>query len=641
MIPILFRADETTFTTNGIGRLYDSTKCVVTEEYNGQYELAMNYSAEGKYFGEIATNRIIYAKPSDGKSNQPFRIYRITKPLDGIITIYARHITYDLDGIPVKPFSTTGITRTLNGLIENSMLVHGFSVWTDISNDQSPYSQSEPASFRSRLGGVSGSVLDVFGGEYEWDNFTVKLHAHRGTDAGVCIRYGRNLTDLKQEETIENTYTGVLAYWKPQDGDTVYGNICYIDGYQNYPKQRIFILDQSSEYSNEQPTKDRLTRDAEVYVLKNNIGVPRVNISVSFAALWQTEQYKSIAPLERVNLCDTIHVYFEKLGVSASAKVIRTEYDVLKERYVSIEIGDAKANLKDTITNAASEAILPQVTSTVQSHVDHATELLSGGLGGHIVLNRNEEGQPNELLFLDTNSIETAVNVWRYNANGWGVSHNGYNGPYEMAATIDGGFVADFITTGTLNADRIKIGNRTLTETMDEISETVEKTYRSIDTYYLVNDGTTPDPNDEAWSLLPPERLPNQHIWMMEVKETFDGTIEKSNPVDITGANGKDGEDATLLRIDSSRGNVFKNNAVSTVLSVVVFHGSDRITNSTKLKQVYGSSAYLEWKWKRINDSDFKTISSSDSRLSNDGFSFTLSPEDVDTKVVFECSLIA
>ena len=641
MIPILFEANEINFTTNGIGRLYDSTKCIVTEEYNGQYELELEYSAEGKYFSEITTNRIVYAKPSDGKGEQPFRIYRITKPLNGIITVYARHITYDLDGIPVKPFSATGITRTLNGLIQNSMIAHGFSVWSDISNDQSPYIQTEPASFRSRLGGVNGSVLDVFGGEYEWDGFTVKLHAHRGTDNGVSIRYGKNLTDLNQEESIENTYTGVIAFWKPQDGDAVYGDICYVEGYQNYPKQRIFILDQSSEYSESQPTKQRLTRDAEIFIINNNIGVPKVNVKVSFIALWQTEQYIFFAPLERVNLCDTVHVYFEKLGVSASAKVIRTEYNVLKEKYVAIEIGDAKADLKATIAQTASEAILPQVNSTVQSHVDHATELLSGGLGGHIVLNRNEEGQPNELLFLDTDSIETAVNVWRYNANGWGVSHNGYNGPYEMAATIDGGFVADFITTGTLNAERIKIGNRTLTETMDEISETVEKTYRSIDTYYLCNDGSTPDPDDEAWALLPPERRPNQHIWMMEVKETFEGTIEKSHPVDITGANGKDGEDATLLRIDSSRGNMFKNNAVSTVLNVVVFHGADRITNITKLKEVYGSSAYLEWKWKRIDDTDFKTISGSDSRLSQDGFSFTLSPDDVDTKVVFECSLIA
>lgn len=108
----------------------------------------------------------------------------------------------------------------------------------------------------------------------------------------------------------------------------------------------------------------------------------------------------------------------------------------------------------------------------------------------------------------------------------------------------------------------------------------------------------------------------------------------------VQGNPGVDGEDAVLLRIESSRGTVFKNDQISTVLSVVIYKGSHRITNSTEMKAVFGNGAYLQWRWLKLDDESYGIISASDPRFGNGGFTFTLSPNDVDTKVTFECKLM-
>ena len=341
-----------------------------------------------------------------------------------------------------------------------------FSFESDVTR-AGTYSLSVPSSIRSQLGGVEGSVLDTFGGEYEWDNWTVRLLQNRESDTGIVLRYGKNITDIRQEESIENTVTGLLPFWKKDSDDgTQFVNLStpvYAENAENYPFHMTEVIDFSQEFENA-PTKEQLRSRAEQYIKSNGLGVPDVNISVSFLALWQTEDYKDIACLERVNLCDRIEVEFPDLGVSASAKVIKTEYDVLLDRYTSIEIGSARSKLSDTISEAKQEikTVKKDTTSYMQIAISHATKMIQGGLGGHVVVNTNAAGQPNEILVMDTEDKATAVNVIRMNVNGIGFSTNGYNGPYKTAWTIDGTFDASFITAGTLLADRIKGGTLTL-----------------------------------------------------------------------------------------------------------------------------------------------------------------------------------
>lgn len=462
MIPILFEANTKDFSTNGIGRLSDVISCYVTEERNGVYEMEMTYPVTGVFYEQIVHSAFIYAIPSAGKNEQPFEVYKITKPINGVITVKGRHISYQLSHIPCSPFSATGVAEALQGLKDNAAIACDFEFWTD-KVTAADFAVKVPSSIRSKLGGNQGSILDVYGGEYEFDVYTVKLHANRGSNNGVVLKYGKNITDLKQEENIENTVTGIYPYWSDTEGNVVVlpEKVVMSDNSNNFPHTRVIPIDFTQEFDSI-PTESDLRNKTIEYIKTHNIGVPSVNIGISFELLWQTEEYKDIAPLETVGLCDIVSVEYEKLGVNAEAKVIKTIYDTLKGKYKSIEVGEARSTLARTIV--AQEKKLEEKPSKgfLDAAVKNATNWITGANGGYVIFHKNANGQPYEILIMDTPDITTAVNVWRWNMNGWGYSKSGYNGPYNMAATIDGGFVADFITAGTMLANRIKGGTLTL-----------------------------------------------------------------------------------------------------------------------------------------------------------------------------------
>lgn len=273
------------------------------------------------------------------------------------------------------------------------------------------------------------------------------------------IAYGKNLTDVKQDESIENTITGVYPYWKDSDGNIVElpEKTVSAESAKNYPFRRTVPMDFSSDFA-DKPTIAQLKQRAEKYISDNNIGIPKVNITVSFQPLWQTEEYKNVAALERIGLCDTVTVEYEKLGVSAKAKVNKTVYDVLKDKYSSIELGEARSNLSDKIINQEKQIEEKPDVSFLQQAIESATNLITGNKGGYIVYMYDGDGKPYEMLVMDTPDILTAQNVWRFNQAGFGHSSTGYDGPYTTAITQDGKIVADFVATGTLAANLIKTG---------------------------------------------------------------------------------------------------------------------------------------------------------------------------------------
>lgn len=454
MKPILFPSTATEFTTQGLGALSDAISCIVTEERNGLYELEMQYPQSGIHFSEIQNRCIIYAIPSPYREAQPFRVYRITRPINGIATIYAQHISYDLAGIPVNPFTAGSAAEALSGMASHTAVESHFSFWTDKSTTAN-FSVLVPSASRSVLGGVEGSILDVYGGEYLFDKFLVRLYNQRGNDNGVVIRYGKNLTDVEQDANISSVATGVLPYWVGAEGELVQGNIVNVDG--TFDFVRIMTIDFSSDFEN-QPTASELETRALQYIKSNKIGVPSVSISVSFVQLEQTEEYKDLALLEKCDLCDTVTVQFEALGINAKAEIVRIITDVLLERYESVEVGDIRANIAYTIADQQQKIEKAPTTSAMQKAINNATNWLTSA-DGYVIAVKDDNGTWKEILFLDTPSVETAKNVLRINTNGIGFSTNGVNGPYRNAWTIDGSLVADFITTGTLNAALAKIIN--------------------------------------------------------------------------------------------------------------------------------------------------------------------------------------
>lgn len=477
MTPKLFAPSATSFTTNGIGSLTELISCEVTEERNGIYELEAQISIEARHYSDITHSAIIGAVPCDGGTVQGFRIYKITRPINGIVTIKARHISGQLSNIPVRPFTAANVGAALTGLKNNSMQANPYTFWTDKST-VATYNQTKPESVRARLGGQEGSVLDAFGGEYEWDNWTVRLWNNRGQDRAVTLMYGKNITDVRQEENIESTITGIVPFWAGGEDEVVYYNgIVEADTVQNFPYRRTVVHDFSSDFT-EKPTAQQLKARAERYVIRNQIGIPHVSIKVSFVALWQTEEYKDVAPLQEVKLCDYVTIIFEKLGITAKAKVVKTVYDVLNERYSSIELGDARqdfasyvvglatqteetaaavASNKNLVSSQISEA-LDTFQDVMNEAIESATDQIVGAKGGNIVTRMNDQGLPVELLITDNLDLQMAKNIWRWNIGGLGYSSKGYNGPYGLAITQNGAIVADFITVGTLTANLIRAG---------------------------------------------------------------------------------------------------------------------------------------------------------------------------------------
>lgn len=446
---------------NGVGVLRDAVSCTVTEKRNGAFELEMVYPITGQHYSSLALRGLILAKPNPYSEAQYFRIYKISKPINGQVTVNAQHISYDLSGCPVEPCKALNAVDALQQLKSHAVLGCDYTFWTDIQT-VADFAVAVPSSLRRLLGGVEGSILDVYGGEYEWDNTTVKLHSQRGTDRGVTIRYGKNLTDLNQEESCANVYTGVYPYWVDSDGNVtqITGNpvVNVPDG--QYDFVRVLPLDVSQDIK-EQPTAAQLRQAALDYIATNKVGVPKVSLTLSFSQLEQTAEYADKALLERVCLCDTVHVQFAKLGVSADARCIKTVYNVLLERYDSVELGDERSSLADTVADMGKtvQNTVNKTRSDLERAIDRATQLITGNLGGYVVLHSSTGAdEPDEILVMDKPDIEKATKVWRWNLAGWGYSSSGYGGPYRLAATMDGAINADFITTGSLSANRIKSG---------------------------------------------------------------------------------------------------------------------------------------------------------------------------------------
>lgn len=480
MIPILYEGDVTDFNNNGLGRLSDAIKCTVEEERNGTFELEMTYPISGIHYSDIAVNRIIFAKTEDGGNNQAFIIYKISKPINGIVTINAEHISYLLNGYVVMPFNAVSLADAMSKINTYAVLPTGFIFSTDIINSKS-FELDEPRCIRNLLGGQSGSLLDVYGGhDYRFDNFSVQLLADRGQDNGVTIRYGKNLTDLKAVSNATNIYTGIVPYWTDNEGHYVYVNnyVVYSEHATTYPYKYIKIVDFSSDFEAE-PSQAQLLARAESYLENNDGWQIKNNIEVSFVSLAQTAEYKDIAPLERVKLCDTVKVEYTKLGISFKTKVIKTVYNVLLNRYDSIELGDTTYTLAQALQQTNDTPTMAETTSAIQRAVNNATNLIRGGLGGHVVMVADGNGLPQEILIMDTEDITTAQKVWRWNLNGLGYSSTGYDGTYGTAITMDGQIVANYITAGTFNGALIQAG----TISAEALSVEAKESLQSIHNY--------------------------------------------------------------------------------------------------------------------------------------------------------------
>ena len=465
MIPILYDASETLFSSQGIGALQDAVSCKISRVLNGKDELVMVYPSSGLRYADIANDKIIFAQPEYRKSPQPYQIYHITKPLNGLVSVYARHVCMHRSAyIPVKPFEAGSVTEALASLPNNMLENNPFTFWTDKSTVAN-FKLTRPATLGNVLGGMEGSLLDVYGGEYDFDKYTIKLLDQRGVDSGVELRYGKNITKIEQAEDWSNVITGICPYWQGFDGESVWLPEYIIENAQagSYPFKRTIVKDFTERFE-EKPTVEQLRASATSYVNASERSVPKVDLTVNFEHLAQYAGYENMELLETLNLGDSVSIFYEPLGISATARIVKSTYDCLNEKYDTINIGSVRSSLSQIMNGivkeaeTARESTIRSVPSAISEAVENATDLITGANGGYVVIDRDANGKPYQILIMDTDNKSTATNVIRINQNGIGFSTSGYSGPFTTAWTIDGSFVADFITTGVLNAALAKIG---------------------------------------------------------------------------------------------------------------------------------------------------------------------------------------
>lgn len=363
--PILYEQNATDFFSLGLGPLKNTLSAKVIEERNGSFYLEAEILVDSPIFPLVLNDCLIKADAGHLLKDQRFRIKRIVPKHDGTAEIYAEHISYLSEELTLKPEvtingSASGALSAWKGAIVEP---NPFVVDSDISTTNSTkWRIDKVENPRQALGGTEGSILDVWGGEYRFDNYRISLLQKRGTTANTVLAYGRNITDFEQERNIANTYTSIVPFAIYTD-DNEQEITVTVDGYKvnsqyadNYPNPRSLPVNFSDKFGHDEiPTKAKLQQLAEQYIADNEVGVPKTSIRVSFLDLSKSADYDKYKHLEEVNLCDDVRVVYPKLGVNTVAKVIRVVWNVLTESYDEIEIGEKRTTLATKINEQSKE----------------------------------------------------------------------------------------------------------------------------------------------------------------------------------------------------------------------------------------------------------------------------------------------
>lgn len=460
MIPRLYAAGTTTFVNEGLGALADCLSCETSTAINGLPELNLTYPVAGVHADEIGERCIIVADQDHAKAGQPYIVKEIDKSTPGTLRVYAVHLACDLlDGTGVEAFTADSLTNALLGLQSHATHANGVTLASDFTMTKA-FNHAEPSSMKQALGGMEGSVLDTYGGEYDFSGLTATLRTRLGADNGVIIRWAKNLQKLDMEIDWSTVYTGIYPFWVSLEGSSIKQMATPVYSLGTFPFDRVLMLNVSSEFETE-PTDAQLLTFCANYEATHTLTSPKISWKVTMKELRNTPEYENVALLEQVALGDTVRIYLQLFGVNASARIVSERYDVLREQYNDLTIGSVRASLASTMVTQAKEtqSAISNAETTLADAIKRATDAITGNVGGYIVTVLNASGEPQEQLILDNPDITQATKVWRWNLAGLGYSDTGYAGPYTTAITQDGEIVADFIKTGTLDASLVNVIN--------------------------------------------------------------------------------------------------------------------------------------------------------------------------------------
>nr|DAQ76632.1 MAG TPA: tail protein [Caudoviricetes sp.] len=436
MRPILYNANETAFETYGLGEI-DATKAQVTRERNGNYTLYIEYPASGPLAGTFKNDMRIKSDAGLRTKNQTFFISRILKDSSGILKVYAKHISHLTEKMAIR--NNTNATGTAQAALAiwalNALGGIRFDTWSDIDlTSKTSWNIADFKTARDALGGVKGSIIDVWGGEYEFDNTVIRLHKQLGRKSPTVLEYGRNILRAEDDQDIEGAYTSVYPYatYTPENQGTGEGGATsqqvtvelpekYVDGpyIGLYNERRVLIVDFSSNFKDKEvPTIDKLRRLAKEYAINNRLGLPKINTKIEYVDLSKTLDYKLTQILEEAELCDIVPVYYPQIGLtSEDAKLTTIVYDVLLEQNDSVEVGVIGDGFKSSMTSNLSGKI-DDLANNQQRLVNTLPDYLLNAQGNKVWYNRpdNKEHKIGDIWF-EKNGLYDRMYVW--NGSQW------------------------------------------------------------------------------------------------------------------------------------------------------------------------------------------------------------------------------
>lgn len=440
MRPILFNKNEQSFDTYGLGEL-NVTKGTVTRERNGNYTLYAEIPVSDPMVASIEKEMKLKADAGLRTKNQTFEISRIVKDSSNIVKIYGQHISHKLEYMGLvngRPFSGSAFTAL--AIWHNATIGDlRFDVWSDIqTTGKGVFDISKMENARQALGGVEGSILDIYGGEYEFDNMTVRLHKQLGRTAPTVLEYGRNILSAELDETIESAYTSVLPFAtytpdKPEgdtsdsqpDPVTVTLPENYVDSKYKalYAHRRIKVVDFSSEFKSDSkskdiPTPDKLRKIANDYMERNEIGKPKINIKIEYADLARTLDYADRGWIEEVELCDIVPVYYPQIGLTdETLKITTITYDFVNERNESVEFGDIGTNVRATMQSGLAGRV-DDIAKAQQDFENSLPDYLLNAQGNKVWYNKpdDKEHKVGDIWF-EKNGLYDRMYVW--NGSQW------------------------------------------------------------------------------------------------------------------------------------------------------------------------------------------------------------------------------
>lgn len=421
--PRLF--DNNTYTMDqyqdnlGLGTLTDATACKVTEVLNGEYELELTYPMTGEHFSELQTGCIIVARPyRNAAALQPFEIYDESRAIGGQVTFYAQHISYKALGVPIRPVTAQNAQAAVSLVASNAVISCPFTLTTDMTA-AGTFAMEKPATLQNVLLGSSDSLVSVYGGDVLRDGYSIQLLKHRGMDRGARIVYGRNLVDLTQEKSIAEMYDSVYPFFAETDENEntrlveLADTLVLITAPNKASAKKVYMLDLSSEFD-ETPNQAQMLQATNDYIAKNSLDKPKVSLSLKYVDLSRTQEYADLKNLDHIELGDDVTVQFESLGVDVTARVSKIVYDCLLDANESIDVGDVRTNVVDTIAQGGTGGVdNSQQIKKLSIKADQATQAASDA--AKVATNYITEGSGGVRFFGSSSSITMGGNGLTFN----------------------------------------------------------------------------------------------------------------------------------------------------------------------------------------------------------------------------------